>query len=39
MVLVKPWVHGGGDNSSLVITPIDTYPGVTYLNQVFVSQH
>jgi oligopeptide transport system substrate-binding protein len=39
MVLVKPWVHGGGDNNSLVITPIDAYPGVTFLQQVFLTQH
>jgi oligopeptide transport system substrate-binding protein len=39
MVVVKPWVHGGGDNSSLVITPIDAYPAVTFLQQVFVTQH
>lgn len=39
MVLVKPWVHGGGDNNSLVVTPIDSYPGITFLPQVFVTQH
>jgi oligopeptide transport system substrate-binding protein len=39
LVLVKPWVHGGGDNGSMVITPIDSYPGITFLNQVFVTQH
>jgi hypothetical protein len=38
MVLVKPWVRGGGDNNSLVITPIDAYPGVTFLRQVFVTR-
>ena len=39
MVLVKPWVHGAGDNNSLVVTPIDAYPGITFLPQVFVTQH
>jgi oligopeptide transport system substrate-binding protein len=39
MVLVKPWVHGGGPNSSMVITPIDSYPGLTFLQNVFVTQH
>ena len=38
LVLVKPWVHGGGDNDSLNITPIDSYPGVTFLQQVFVTK-
>jgi len=38
LVLVKPWVHGGGDNNSLNITPIDSYPGVTFLQQVFVTK-
>ncbi|MBO0885428.1 MAG: peptide ABC transporter substrate-binding protein, partial [Mycobacterium sp.] len=39
MVLIKPWVHGGGDNNGLVVTPIDSYPGVSFLPQVFVTQH
>jgi oligopeptide transport system substrate-binding protein len=39
LVLVKPWVHGGGPNSSMVITPIDAYPGVTFLQDIFVTQH
>jgi oligopeptide transport system substrate-binding protein len=39
MVLVKPWVHGSGPNSSLVITPIDQYPGLTFLQDVLVTQH
>jgi oligopeptide transport system substrate-binding protein len=38
LVVVKPWVHGGGDNNSMVITPIDAYPGVTFLQQVFVTR-
>jgi oligopeptide transport system substrate-binding protein len=38
LVLVKPWVHGGGDNNSLIITPIDSYPGVTFLDSVFVTR-
>ena len=33
MVLVKPWVQ------NLVITPKDDYPGVSFLNQVFVVKH
>jgi oligopeptide transport system substrate-binding protein len=39
MVVVKPWVHGGGGNNSLVITALDAYPGVTFLQDVFVTQH
>ena len=38
MVVVKPWVHANGDNNSLVITPIDAYPGVTFLQNVFVTR-
>ena len=37
-VLVKPWVHGGGDNGSLVITPIDAYPGISFMHSVFVTK-
>ena len=32
MVLVKPWVQ------NLVITPKDEYPGLTFLNQIFVTK-
>jgi oligopeptide transport system substrate-binding protein len=39
MVVVKPWVHGNGDNQSMVITPMDSYPGVTFLQSIFVTQH
>jgi oligopeptide transport system substrate-binding protein len=39
MVIVKPWVHGNGDNNSMVITPMDNYPGVTFLQNIFVTQH
>jgi oligopeptide transport system substrate-binding protein len=38
MVVVKPWVHGAGDNNSMIITPIDAYPGVTFVHQVFVTR-
>ena len=38
MVVVKPWVHGSGDNNSLVITPMDSYPGITFLQNVFVTR-
>jgi oligopeptide transport system substrate-binding protein len=37
-VVVKPWVHGGGENQSLVITPIDTYPGISFLQTVFTTR-
>jgi oligopeptide transport system substrate-binding protein len=33
LVVVKPWVQ------NLVITPKDEYPGITFLSDVFVSQH
>ena len=33
MVVVKPWVK------NLVITPKDEYPGVSFLPQVFLTQH
>ena len=39
MVLVKPWVHGSGPGGSLLITPIDYYPGLSFLNTVWVTQH
>jgi oligopeptide transport system substrate-binding protein len=39
LVIVKPWVHGTGDNQSMVITPMDSYPGVTFLQNLFVTQH
>jgi oligopeptide transport system substrate-binding protein len=39
MVVVKPWVHGNGDNQSMVITPMDSYPGVTFLQSVFLTSH
>jgi oligopeptide transport system substrate-binding protein len=39
MVVVKPWVHGDGPNNSLVVTSLDAYPGITFLRNVFVTQH
>jgi oligopeptide transport system substrate-binding protein len=33
MVIVKPWVQ------NLVITPKDDYPGLSFLTQIFVTQH
>jgi oligopeptide transport system substrate-binding protein len=33
MVLVKPWIGG------MVITPKDDYPGLSFLPQIFVTQH
>ena len=33
MVVVKPWVQ------NLVITPKDEYPGISFLPQVFLTQH
>ena len=39
MVLVKPWVHGDGPDNSMVVTSMDTCPGITFLQNVFVTQH